>query len=101
MADPIEEILRELKDNPRVQDTRFRANFLNNVAEVYSRDGPGAAKVFLLARLDRRRERHQAQTLLDEVLPVLDRSDKIRHRPAIGAFIIKTLDTLRRKELSL
>jgi len=101
MADPIENILRELKDNPRVKDTRFKSSFLNNVAEVYGRDGPGAAKVFLLARLDRRELQYQAQTLLDEVLPVLDRSDKIRQRRAIGAYIIKTLDTLQRKEMSL
>ncbi len=95
MADPIEELLDSLMQNQDVSNTRFNNNFLNNVAEVYGRDGPGVAKVYLANRLDRGDQlRRQAETLLEVVLPEMEGVERIRHKRAIGAYVIKTLNSL-------
>jgi len=96
MADPIEKLLDRLARNQRVCGTRFRDAFLNNVAEVYGREGPGAAKVYLVNRLGRGDQlRRQAETLLEVVLPELERVERIRHKRTIGAYVIKTLNSLQ------
>jgi hypothetical protein len=96
MADPIEELLVRLAQNQRVRKTRFRDNFLNNVAEVYGREGPGAAKVFLANRLGRGDQlRSQAETLLEIVLPELEGVEQIRRKRTIGAYVIKALNALQ------
>lgn len=96
MADPIEKLLDSLARNPRVREARFRDNFLNNVAEVYGRDGPGAAKVYLANRLNRGDQlRRQAETLLRVVLPEMERVERIRRKRTIGAYVIKALNSLQ------
>lgn len=95
MGDPIERLLDRLARNQRVRETGFKDAFLNNVAEVYGREGPGAAKVFLANRLGRGDElRWQAETLLEVVLPELEGVEQIRRKRTIGAYVIKALNSL-------
>lgn len=96
MADPIEKLLDRLAQNERVRETRFRDSFLNNVAEVYGREGPGAAKVYLANRLGRSDQlRKQAETLLRVVLPEMESVERIRRKRNIGAYVIKALNSLQ------
>jgi len=96
MVDPIEELLDRLATDERVRKAGFKDAFLNNVAEVYGREGPGAAKVFLANRLGRSDQlRRQAETLLEVVLPALEDVEQIRRKRTIGAYVIKTLNSLR------
>lgn len=99
MDDPIETILKKLRNDADVRKTYFTSNFLNNVREVLDCHGFGATKVFLLDKLDKKDLHWQAQTLLQKVIPLLEASDKIRTQPAIAGFIIKSLTAIKEVEL--
>jgi hypothetical protein len=97
--DPIESILDRLKRNDRVNATSFSSSFLNNVGDVLDKEGFGTAKAFLLEKVGRRNIGRQAQVILEEVIPILETSEKIRARRSIGRYVIKTLNTLKEVKL--
>lgn len=99
MDDPVEVILRNLKNNHQVKTTRFTSSFLNTVGDVLDQEGFGATKTFLMDRMGRRDTGFQARIVLKMVLPVLEASDKVRARRSIGRYIIKTLNTLKEVDL--
>ncbi|MBC7265285.1 MAG: hypothetical protein H5T64_13160 [Chloroflexi bacterium] len=99
MTDPIEQILRKLKTNQEVMRTRFTASLLNNVGEILERDGFGAAKVYLLDRLERPELQAQARVLLNVVLPTLEASPSVQQRRSLGRYIVKTLIALQSQEV--
>lgn len=99
MNDPVEKLIEEIRVCPDVQQARFANNFLNNVAEVFERDGFGTTRAFLLEKRERQELRPQAQALL-KVLDLMANHPEIRQRRAIGRTIIKTIIALKGPRLS-
>jgi len=98
MNDPIEDVLDQLRQKAGVQRERFTSNFLNNVGEVFEREGFATTRLFLEDKKGQSATRHQARVLLEEVLPVLATCDRIVQNRAIGRYIIKALPTLQDKK---
>jgi hypothetical protein len=89
--DEIDKLIRELRNDGRVRKTRFSNRFVNTIGEVYEKYGYGATRALLLDKLDDRRARFEAQTLLE----VLDKVDEKNLPSSIGGFIIRKITTLR------
>jgi hypothetical protein len=94
MNDPIEKLIEEIRLSSEVQHARFANSFLNNVAEVFERDGFGATRAFLLEKRERYELRAQAEALL-KVLDMMGKHPEIRQRRAIGRTIIKAIIALK------
>lgn len=99
MNDPVEKLIEDIRLCPDVQQARFANNFLNNVAEVFEKDGFGTTRAFLLEKRERHELRHQAEALL-KVLDLMSNHPEIRQRRAIGRTIIKTINALKRPRTS-
>ena len=99
MNDPIEDVLDQLRQKAGVQRERFSSNFLNNVGEVFEREGFATTRVFLEDKKGRGATGYQARVLLEEVLPVLATCERIVQNRAIGRYIIKALSTLQDKKI--
>jgi len=98
MNDPIEDVLDQLRQKAGVQRERFTSNFLNNVGEVFEREGFATTRLFLEDKKGQSATRYQARVLLEDVLPVLATCDRIVQNRAIGRYIIKALPTLQDKK---
>lgn len=96
-ADPVEELLDELRRDAGLGNVRLTANFLNDVGCVLERDGFGAAEAYLLDRAERRDLAPQAQFLLKNVLPRLKACPPVAARRALGRYVIKVLPALKER----
>ena len=101
--DNIEKLLREIKEDPAVwnpgRDKRplfFSGKFLNDVGEIFEKHGFGTTKVYLMNQSGR--DRGQALGL-KRVLEKFERCPEIIANRAIGRYVIKTLETLKRMEV--
>jgi hypothetical protein len=94
MTDPVEDLIKSIRDCRDVQQAHFTGNFLNTVAEVFERDGFGATRAFLLDKRQRQDLRQQASAML-AVLDLMGSHPEVRQRRAIGRVIIKTLVALK------
>ena len=93
--DVIERLIGEIKNDRKVQRTNFKANFLNNVGDVFEKHGFGVTKTFLLEKRERRSLRYQADAMLD-IIEKFENCNEIKQNRAIGRYIIKTLNTFKR-----
>lgn len=91
MDDPVGEVIETLRQNPRLRSARLNRNFLHNVAEVFEREGFATTRLFLNDKKGQSQTRVQAEILLQEVLPALERCSRIVHNRAIGRYVIKAL----------
>ena len=90
MQDRIGELLDSIGSMDIVKDTRWKSNFLNNVAEVFERDGFGTTEAYLKAKTEQKQVKAQAQAL-QAVLSKMAKYKEIWDRRAIGRAIIKSL----------
>ena len=95
MNDPIQQVLDQLRSNRTVQQTHFTNNFLQNVGDVFEREGVATTRLFLQDKQGQSATRDQARALLTEVLPTLAGCQRILKNRAIGRYIIKALSTLQ------
>ena len=91
--DDVEKLLNEIKEDESVVKTRFSANFLDSVSEIYEKHGFGATKAFLLDKQQRRELKKQATALLN-VLNKFEKYPRVKDDRRIGRIIIKILGTL-------
>lgn len=97
--DVIERLLDEVKNDKKVQECRyFSSNFLNNVADVFEKHGFGTTKTFLWEKQSRGNLKYQATALLS-VLEKLEECEQIKQNRSLGRYIIKTLITIKSKEV--
>lgn len=89
--DEIDKLIKELRNDERVQKTRFSNRFVNTTGEIYEKYGYGATRVWLLGKSQNRRTNFQAKTLLQ----ILDEIDEKNFPQSIGGFIIRKIMTLR------
>lgn len=90
MYDPVQDVLEAIGGSDKVRNARLTPNFLNNVGEVFERDGFGTTRAFLMEKRERRDLQDQAAALL-EVLDLMESCKEIQQRRAIGRTIIKGL----------
>lgn len=88
--DDVERLLRAIRDDTSVARTRFTASFLNDLAEVYERHGPGVAHTYLLDKRGRGELRFQADAAL-RVLSIMASNARVATDRRVGRLIIKTL----------
>jgi len=98
--DAVSRILKTLKANESIRKTRFDNTFLANVGEVLGRYGFGAAKAFLLDKLDRQHEA-QSRVLLDVIIPIMEKEPQLCQNRGIVRYIVKSLNTLKSQEVQL
>ncbi len=93
MDDPIAGVIDRLQENPTIQHAAryLRANFLNNVAEVFETYGFATTRQFLEDRRERSGLREQASAVL-EALDCMEGCQSIHRNRAIGRLLIKTLN---------
>lgn len=96
-ADPIERLLRDLRQDPEIARVFFTANFLNDAGYVLERDGFGAAEAYLLDRAERQDLAPQARFVLYNVLPRLRACPPVVARRSLGRYVVKVLPTLKRR----
>ena len=100
--DNIERLLKEIKGDQSIWKSRdgrpisFSGKFLDTVGEVFGKHGFGTTKIYLINQSGR--DRIQASVML-HVLEKLERYSEIINNRAIGRYIIKTLETLKRMEV--
>ena len=90
MYDPVQDVLEAIGRCNEVRNARLANNFLNNVGEVFERDGFGTTRAFLIEKRERPDLRDQANALL-KVLEIMQDCKEIQQRRAIGRTIIKGL----------
>jgi len=100
MDEPVSRILKTLKADETIRRTRFDNTFLANVGDVVGRYGYGAAKAFLLDKLDRQHEA-QSRALLDVIIPLLEKEPQLCRNRGIARYIVKSLNTLKSQEVQL
>lgn len=101
--DNIEKLLKEIREDSSIwnlgKDRRpftFSGKFLDTVGEIFEKHGFGTAKVYLLNQSGR--DRIQAEGL-KKVLEKLEKYPEIVNNRAIGRYVIKTLEILKRREV--
>lgn len=97
MSDPIDKVLKQVCALESVQKTRLTNNFVNNVAEIFERQGFAVTRLYLKEKKSQRTTQWQASALL-EVLPILEGCERIVQNRAIGRLVIKVLPTLQERE---
>jgi len=91
--DRVEKLLDEIRRLPELARLDRRASsFLNDVAEIYERDGAGVAKTYLLKQQAKRQI--EVRVLLS-VIERLEACAEVRVRRAIGRQVIKCLYELK------
>ena len=78
------------------REIRFSGKFLDTVGEIFERHGFGTAKIYLKNQVGR--ERTEAISLL-KVMDMLESCPEVVNKRAIGRYIIKTLEQLKRMEV--
>lgn len=100
--DSVERLLKEIKDDQSIWKLRdgryvaFSGKFLDTVGEIFEKHGFGVTKVYLANQTGR--DRTQAFSMI-KVLERLQKCSEISNNRAIGRYIIKTLDTIKRMEV--
>ena len=100
--DHIEQLLKEIKGDPSVwKDNRgnpvnYSGKFLDTVGEIFEKHGFGTTKVYLINQSGRDRTQSFG---MQKVLEKFKQYPEIEHNRAIGRYIIKTLETLKRMEV--
>ena len=101
--DNIEKLLKEIKEDPMVwtssRDRRplfFSGKFLDTVGEIFEKHGFGTTKIYLLNQSGR--DRGQASGLI-RVLDKMEKYPEIVSNRAIGRYVIKTLEMLKKTEV--
>ncbi len=100
--DSIDRLLREIKEDQSIWKTKegkptfFSGKFLDTVGEIFEKHGFGTTKVYLINQSGR--DRTQAHSML-LVLEKLKKYPEIVNNRAIGRYIFKTLDTLKKMEV--
>jgi hypothetical protein len=93
--DNIDKLLQEIKQDRNITGRRppkgFNNTFLNKVGEIFETHGFGTTQVYLQGQ--EQRDREEARALLC-LLDKFRRCPEIKRSPAIGRYIIKTLDTI-------
>lgn len=93
--DAVGSLLDNIAKMPELARLDWKAgSFLNDVAEIYERHGPGATRAFLLTQRGRR-NRPEAPLLL-KLIDQFDRCVEVRTNRAIGRQIIKCLFELKK-----
>lgn len=101
--DRIEKLIKEIKDDQSIwqdgqgRSTRFSGKFLNSVGDIFEQHGFGVTKVYLQNQSDRE-NKGQAIALL-KVLKKMESYQEMKSNRAIGRYIMKSLQTLRRMEV--
>ncbi len=90
MNDEVENLINEIRNDPRISQTSFTANFLNDLADVYEKHGAGVTKVYLLEKRGRRDLGVQAEAAL-RVLEKISNNPRAAIDRRIGRLIFKTL----------
>jgi hypothetical protein len=97
--DNIERLLKEINDDPSLwkdridKPIRFSGKFLDTVGEIFEKYGFGSTKVYLMNQSGR--DRMQASAML-KVLERFGSYPEVITNRAIGRYIIKTLETLKK-----
>ena len=100
--DNIERLLKEIKDDQKIWKMRdgkqvsFTGKFLDTVGEIFEKHGFGTTKLYLTNQTGR--DRTQAVSML-LILDKLKGSQEVINNRAIGRYIIKTVDMLKRMEV--
>ena len=91
--DNVGALLNDISRMPELASVDRRAtSFLNDVAEIYERHGPGTTRAYLLTQQFRRR---LEAPLLLKVLDKFEACPEVRLNRSIGRTIIKCLFELR------
>lgn len=93
MIDAVDELIKQIQSNGHVSDAYFTSSMLNDVGDIFERDGFGTTSVYL--REKQNRGERQADALL-EVLDLMRGCPSVCQRRAIGRTIFKTLISLRK-----
>jgi|GEM_PF-1265948 len=91
MKDEIDELILNLKEKREIKKTRFSNTFVNSVGEIYEMYGYGAAKLYLLERLKKKRQQKEAKIILN----ILDRIKSMGIPREIGSFIIRKINSIK------
>lgn len=100
--DNIERLLKEIKEDQSIWKSKegksiyFSGKFLDTIGEIFEKHGFGTTKVYLANQSGR--DRPQAFPLL-KVLEKLRGYPEVINNRAIGRYIIKTLEILKRMEV--
>lgn len=100
--DNIERLLKEIKEDQTIWKSKddkpihFSGKFLETIGEIFEKYGFGTTKVYLINQSGR--DRIQASVML-YVLEKLEKSPEVKNNRAVGRYIIKTLETLKRMEV--
>jgi hypothetical protein len=86
-VDNVEKLINDIRNDRRVSTTRFSNRFVNTIGEMYERSGYGATHLFLQEKVQDRRMRFEAQS----VLKVLDLVKSANVSLSIGGYIIRKL----------
>jgi hypothetical protein len=93
--DNVARLLDSIAKMPEVSTLdRRAAGFLNDIAEIYERQGAGTTRVYLLNQRSKKRE----APLLLKVIERLEACPEVRTNRAIGRQIIKCLFELKEGE---
>lgn len=95
--DEIETLLEKIRSDKQIKDTKFTANFLNDLADVYERHGPGVTKTYLLDKRKRRDLKGQADAAL-KVLSLIEGNPRAASDRRIGRLVFKTLIEIKTHE---
>ena len=96
--DDVEILIEKIKQDRNFQRTPFTSNFLNNVADVFEREGFGVTKTFLLDKQQKYNLKWQAISLLN-ILNIFEKNERIKQNRKIGRFIIKNLNNFKYNKL--
>jgi hypothetical protein len=103
LMDNVEKLLKEIKEDPGVwnpgkkrEPIFFSGKFLDTVGEIFEKHGFGTTKVYLLNQSGR--DRVQALGLI-KVLEKFEKYPEVIKSRAIGRYVIKTLEILKRTEV--
>lgn len=91
MKDKIDELIKELRKNREIKETKFANTFLNEVGKIYEFYGYGAAKTYLIDKLNDKKKSKQAKIILS----ILDEINKIAMPRDIGSFIIRKINSIK------
>jgi hypothetical protein len=100
--DNIEKLLKQIKEDQAIwrardgKPTYFSGKFLDTVGEIFEKHGFGTTKTYLINQSGRDRTQAAAMLL---VLDKFKKCPEIVSNRAIGRYVFKTLDTLKRMEV--
>jgi len=88
--DPLEELIKEVHNNPIVKKCTFANNFLNSAANIFQRDGYGGLELFLQERKSRDSLKEQVEALF-VVSKMMRKYPIVKQKRGYGRLLIKSL----------